>query len=151
MKCFELVPKVDIFMMKKRFNTSDYGSDFCHHTVLVSCCKKYVNFQMVLENSIWNFFSRINCCYVREDMTVYYDGYEQQYYIQSNNYIRDYNNNNQATCIDHETIIPEEPARKSCFMSSARFCYRDFCANCKKVFKETIERQLIVFSRKDDK
>ena len=110
----------------------------CYTTTVFSCCKKCVNFQSFYKNSTSSFLNEIDCLFVKDDMTVFNDDYEQKIYTQ-----RDYVQFNHKR--NYEIELPHKlPKTKSCFTSSAVFTYRDFCRNCRNAFTSFLIDNLIV-------
>ena len=138
LECLKYHEQSDIFVIAETTCSLEcLDGQICYTTTVFSCCKKCVNFQAFLKNSTLNFLNEIGCFFVKDDMTVFNDDYEQKIYIQ-----RDYvENNHKHYEIDLPHILPKT---KSCFTSSAVFTYRDFCGNCRNAFTSFLTDDLIV-------
>ena len=85
--CFEIellkyYEKADFFLLAETTCSLEYvDGQICYTTTIYSCCKKCVNFLVFYKNSTSKFLNQIDCSHVKNDMTVFYDGYEQQIYI----------------------------------------------------------------------
>ena len=85
--CFEIellkyYEKADFFVLAETTCSLELVEEqICYTTTIYCCCKKCVNFLVFYKNSTSKFLNQIDCSRVKNDMTVFCDGYEQQIYI----------------------------------------------------------------------
>ena len=141
--CFEIellkyYEKADFFILPETTCSLEYVDGLiCYTTTIYCCCKKCVNFLVFYKNSTSKFLNQIDCYCVRNDMTVFYDGYEQQIYIPREFEIDE---ENKPYEVDLPCILPEQ---KSCYTSSTVYTYMDFCGKCRNAFTSFLAEDLI--------
>ena len=144
MDCLKILYKEDIFVIGESSHISCLDEAFLYTNIIISCCKKCVNFQANYEHATSEFLNKIHCLFVKDDMTVFDDGFNQKIYIQSDRSFERRKNDKEIFEIELPRNLPQT---KSCFTSSACFNYNDFCSKCKAAFTQYLVGDLLIFSR----